>query len=586
MHRHALPVSLLVTALAALFVTPGCATGASIEERGGPPASRPPDDPDLPTAWALEVDTRETPSYFAPDVGLARLSGTVVASEGLSRLVVAGVEVPVVGGRFAADVAAAPGLVHVPIEASDDARHTRRADRSLLVATFLEEGDLDPRAASLALTNEIVEPMAAPLQARVATIDIASEIRARPTLTDDSCVTRPTGAHHGTPRLRTFVDATGQLVLEITIPSLEVSFVGRCDTFLTSTDVTGRMRTHVVLRTVLSAPPGEECVAGLAHSPAQIDLVDFDLDVRGGSGLFGLLVSLAGEMREGDTAEALRAQFAAEADALLDAELGMVRVFDESATREFFGVPVDLALCLTGLVTEDGALRAIVGSRATGPGGRDAPGAPMVDGALPAMVPGALTLDANLVAQLVYSAWRAGALAQPDVLEVPMSMLSLVAPRLRTMFPADTTVSVDLEGELPPLVRAASLDGDAGGDGSGGDLALEIGDLFLVLRVGETVLFRVGNVLRFTLELVPEAGGALRPEVVSVESETWVAEEPVADAIDAALAGAISAQIGDAAAALLGGAAIELPAIGGAPLVASDVTPDPAGRYVHVLLAP
>jgi hypothetical protein len=420
--------------------------------------------------------------------------------------------------------------------------------------------------------------MAAPLQDRVATIDIASEIRSRPTLTDDDCVTRPTGAAHGTPRLRTFVDEMGRLILEITIPSLEVSFEGTCDTFLSSTDVTGRMSTHVVIRTELFATPGEACAVGLEHGPVSVELADFDLDISGGSGLFGLIVSLGGELREGDTADALRGEFAAEAEALLAAELGMLSVFDEAGTRALFGVELDLALCLTGLVSEGGMLRAIVGSRVTGPGLRDAPGAPMVEGALPAAQPDTLTLDANLVAQLLFSAWRAGALAQRDVLEVEMSMLSLIAPRLRTMFEGDTAVSVDLEGELPPLVRAAPAEG-------GGDLVLEIGDLDLVLRVDDVVLFRIGNVLRFTLELVPDAG-ALRAEVIGVEATTWVEAEPVADAIDDALAGAIQAQIGDAAAALLGETAIELPAIGGAPLTAIDVTADPGGRYVHVSLAP
>nr|MDQ3037381.1 hypothetical protein [Myxococcota bacterium] len=351
-------------------VLPACATGALSEEGGTvPPAPVDPGEPDVPGGWTLEVDTRATSAFVAPDVTSARIEGLVIASERATRLSVAGIDVPLAtGGAFTVSVPAAPGLVHVPIEAFDGARHTRRADRSLLVASFLEEGALSPAAASLVLSSAVVEAMAAPLQDRAAAIDIATEIRSRPTLTDDDCVTRPTGASHGTPRLRTFIDETGSLILEITIPSLEVSFEGTCDTFLSSTDVTGEMSTHVVMRTQLWATPGDTCAAGLEHGPVSVELTDFDLDIRGGSGLFGLLVTLGGELREGDTADALRAEFAAEAEALLDAELGMVRVFDEVGTRALFGVELELALCLTGLVTEDGVLRAIVGSSVRGPG--------------------------------------------------------------------------------------------------------------------------------------------------------------------------------------------------------------------------
>ncbi len=595
MHRTrlSLALALCLAPLALSAAALGCATSSEVDPREGPPREdggtmRPPGAPD---PWSLEVDTSGVSPYVALDATAVAIEGRVIASEGVGALSVAGASTTVAAdGRFTASVPVAPGLVHVEIEATDadtPTAHSRRADRSLLVSRFLPEGELDARAAALVLSNEVVAAMSEGLQDRVAGLDIASEIMMRPTLTDDSCRTVPTAARHGTARLRTFIDEAGRLFLEIVIPDLRIEFRGTCRALITTTDVTGSMEASVVIRTELTSPPSDACAVGLSRGPVDVTLADFDLSVRGGSGIFGLITSLAGELREGDTAEQLRGEFAAQAGALLDAELGSVSIFDQESVMELFGVSLDVGLCLTGLISESGMLRAIVGSRVRGPGTFDAPGAPQVEGTLPPARAGTLVLDANLVAQLVYSAWRAGALTRDGVLEVDAGMLAIVAPELATRFPRGTMVSVDLDGELPPLVRAAPAAAPAGPDDPAprGDLFLEIGDLDLVLRVGTEELFRVGNVLRFGLELVPE-GEALRPMVVSVEAVTWIEEEPIADANDRILAGVINGQIGDAAAGLLGDARIALPALGATALVASDVTPAEGGRYIEVTLAP
>lgn len=540
------------------------------------------DDPDAPAPWTLHVDTTPTDSFAPPSATTWPITGQVTASEGLSTLMVADMAVPTgADGSFTREVSILPGLNLVPIEATDLASpeaHSRQAHRSILSADYLPEGHINPGAAALTLTNEVVAPMAEPLQARVATIDIASEIMARPTLTDDECVTYPDSARHGTPTLELLVDEMGELWLQVVIPNLEVRFHGHCSTFLFSTDITGKMTSHVVLRAKLFAPPGETCVAGLEHEPAVVDLVDFDMDVSGGSSLLELLiVTLAGEMKEGDTADALKTEFSAEADMLLSGELDGVTVFDTSETMNLFDTPIDVSLCLTGLVTESGTLRARVGATAAGPGGAlVAPGAPQVGGVLPPSMPGRLWLDSNLVSQLVFAAWRAGALHSEGAETIDLATLTLIVPELRGQFPEGSAITIGIEGRLPPLVRAAPA------DSTEGDMVLDIGDLHLLLEVDGELLFRVGTQLSLTLELVPE-GGALKPEVVDVQSEIWILEEPIVDADDETLASAIGLQIGEAAAALLGDAAIGLPEVGGA-LVPVDATTTPDGRYVEIVL--
>lgn len=534
-----------------------------------------------PDGYTLAIDTSATDSYAPAHATSWTISGRVTSSEGLAALTVAGGAVPVgAGGEFTRDVSLVPGLNLVPIEATDMAAppHLRQGHRAILATDYLPEGHINPQAAALTLTNEILADMAAPLAGLVSGIDIASEIMSRPTLTDDECRTVPDSASHGTPTLSLTVDATGALWLEIRIPSLDVRYHGRCSTFLFSSDVTGRMQTDVVLRSQLSAPPGDVCISGLEHSPPIVDLVGFDNSVSGGGSLLELLiVTLAGEIKEGDTADALKAEFEAQADALLSSELMGLTVFNVSETMTLFDTPIDVRLCMTGLVTEGASLRAIVGATAMGPSGGDvavtAPGAPLVAGELPPAAPGKLWLDANLVGQLLFSAWRAGALEDDAVEEIPLDTLTIVVPDLRGLYPAGTMGRIGIDGQMPPLVRAA-VTGE-------GDLVLELGELHLTISAGSDLLFRIGAVIRMTLELVPE-GAALRPEVANVTADTWIIEEPVVDADEELLNAAVQLQIGDAASALLGDATIGLPDIGGT-LTPTDVTP--AGpRYLEINL--
>ena len=190
---------------------------------------------------------------------------------------------------------------------------------------------------------------------------------------------------------------------------------------------------------------------------------------------------------------------------------------------------------------------------------------------MPAVAPGELLLDGNLVAQLLFAAWQDGGLARANVEEVELDVLTLVAPDLATRYPPGTKVSVHLDGELPALVRATP--------GGAGNLQVELGDLMLELMVGDDRLFRIGAVLRLELELVP-MNGALVPTVVGTAATAVILDERV-DANDDLLESVIAVRVGSTASALLSGAAIALPELPGlgAPV---DVTADAGGRFLRV----
>lgn len=548
--------------------------------RDGPPG-RPADpvDPDAPPPWSLTIDTSGMDPFLPATATTAPVRGRVTASEGLGRLEIAGTPATTTGdGTFSADVPIAAGLNLITIDAFDlgTPEHQRHGHRAVIASDLRLEGDVNPAAAAISVTDGMLAEMIAPLSPEVARIDVASEIMGRGVLSsDDRCTTYPDRASHGTPTIALSRGAAGELLLQITIPNLVVDFHGQCRLLFSSTDITGRMSTSVVIQTALTAPPSTTCVTGLEHAPSVVDLRDFDMDVRGGSGLSGLIVSLAAELREGDSAEEMKRQFAAQADMLIGERLGGLDVFGEPQMLTMFDTPITLDLCLTGLAPEAGELRARVGAAVSGPGTGESRGAPQIAGELPPAMPGALTLDANLVGQLVYSAWRAGALDQSGVEEIDLDLLTLLAPRLRGRYPAGTRATVSIDATLPPIVRAAAVD-------AGGDLVLELGDLYLEISVGSDLLFRIGTVLKLTLELTPEMG-ALRPTVSNVEAQAYLLAEPVADVDDASIESVIQMRIAESASALLGDATLSLPSFGG-EMRARDVVADPGGRYVHILL--
>jgi hypothetical protein len=262
-----------------------------------------------------------------------------------------------------------------------------------------------------------------------------------------------------------------------------------------------------------------------------------------------------------------------QSDTLLDEKLANVQVFDSTSQVSLLGQPVEMHLCLSSLESSGNALVAQVAATASGAGGRDAPGAPQIDGAPPAAAPGELVLDSNLVAQLLFSAWRAGGLEKANVQQVELGLIGLLVPELTEAYPGVEFVDVSIDGELPPIVRATAE--------GGGDLRVEIGDLMLRLTIGDDEVFRFGVHLVLDLDLVPD-GTALVPTVLGSDATVTLLGERY-DAPDDALEDAVKLKIGDAASALLGGASLSLPALPGLGAPA-DVKPDDGGRFLHITL--
>jgi hypothetical protein len=557
-----------------------------------PPPDRPPpdDDPPPPPAedpWSIDVDMSGLDRFVTGGAETWPVGGRATASEGLSGVEVNGAPATVMpDGSFTADVPVEPGLSLVPIVARDGATpaHARKAHRSLISASFQPEGALNPQAVAVGVTQTMVDAMAAPLATEIAGLDLAREILSRETLSaDDTCTTWPTGARHGAPVLRLVIDEDGALWLNIRVPGLRIDFNGVCSILFGMSDVTGQIATDVEIWSQVSGPASDGCVMGLAHTEPYVELPGFDMSVTG-SGAAGWLITLFSGGREADARAQMAVEFAAQADTMIGERLAGLSLFDRSETLTLFGQEVTVDLCLTELAPMGGTLRARLGARVrgtAGEGGHAAPGAPILPGALPDGGADSLWLDSQLIAQLVFSAWRAGGLDRDGLggeEPIMVGILTALVPAIRGRFPAETPIDITTSAELPPVVRAAPV-----AEGATGDMVIEIGDMMIDLSAAGEPLFRLGATLRLTLELTPTADGALQPMVLDTEAEAHLLEEPIGDAPDEVLESVVADRIPETAGGLLDGAAIALPDVGGA-ITPMDVTADPGGRYLRIRL--
>ncbi len=536
--------------------------------------------------WNIAVDTSSTSSFVTGYPMQAPIAGQAYATQGLNAVGVNNIMAALQpSGAFTSSVAVHPGMNLVPIEAVDNMGNRRKAHRSLIVADFLPEGQINAGAASLVLTDAIVAPMAAGLQGAVSSLDLSQMIMQRsPLLADGTCTLYPTTAYHGTPTLSIGIGQGGTLTVRVVVPGLYVGFNGNCNApILGAFNVSGDMTTSIVITTSISAPPQDQCIVGLGHTPPTVELQSFNVSLTSGDNfLIGLIAGAIANSRESETARQLQGEFAAQADTLLTSQLSTLSVFDSMQQVDLFGKPLSIRLCLTGFLSDGTNLVARVGATAQGPGGgtSNAPGAPVFGGDLPAVTPQTMFLDSNLVAQLLFSAFQAGGFHKENVQMIPAALLAVIAPGLQGRFPADAQATVSMDATLPPVVRAYMGGGDAAA--AAGDLTLELGNLNLLLKVNGELVFRIGANITLVLALTPEGGG-LKPMVLSTSATTYVLEEPIAHANAMVLESAIQEQIGGAASSLLGDAVIALPSFGGA-IVPRDVTPVAGGRYLAIAL--
>lgn len=566
--------------LCLLVTMAGCSEDDAARETEPPPGEEEPADPPRgpgeDAAGGIVVDTSATSRFVVGMPETATIVGRVTAPRGLASLTVDGAAVgPSAGGDFSATVPIEPGLRLVEVTATDGGSPSASRDGhlALLVAGYRPEGQVNPAAVSVSVTEELLAAIAEPARAALAEADIAGELMRAGTFSQEGCEMTITGASNGPPDVELALRPDGQLGVVVTIPALHIDFVGSCTLLIATADVTGTIDTDVVVRTAVSAPAGETCVERFEHSAPEVELVGFDLALHG-SGLLGLLVPIFGDMAEGEVAADVETQVTEQADALLAEQLASLSVFDVNETVDLMGASADVALCLTGLVADPAGPRAIFGASVTSAGAGEAPGAPYLPSALPPAEPGVMLLDAGFIGQLMFAAYGSGLLEQQDAAEVDIGLLSLLAPEIEELHPGAETASVSIEGRLPPLVTAAPAEE--------GDLLVELGELDVVLSVGGDELFRVGTLLRIVLDLVPE-GASLRPEVGPVTATAFVLDEGPVDIDDDALAEAIRLQIPSMAAELLGAEAIALPAADlGASLAVADVSPVPGSSYLRI----
>jgi hypothetical protein len=531
-----------------------------------------------PKGWTITVDMSGTDRFVQPaDAMTWPVTGVATATEGLQDVKVNDALVEVDGsGAFAANVMVTPGLVRVPILATDEAGHQRKGDRTLMAARLLGDGAYNTDAAALVLDDTILGAMSDSIAGYASDVDVAGEIMARDVLSqDDRCVTWPVQARQGTVTTA-LVQDTGNLWLHIRVPNLYVYFEGTCQGLVSQIPIAGEMAGTIDVWTRLTPRPpaeGASCLTAFAHTTPQTSITGWQFDVWGTS---GPLQAWIVDMFSGDKSAQAKSQLATEvgarADDMLGTKLASVSVFDKTSDLDLLGRPVSLQLCVSALEkTPQNKLVAHVAARASGAGTRDAPGTPQIDGAFVAPATHELVLDANLIGQLLFQSWRDNGL-QRTAPDIDAGILGVLVPGIAKEFPDATTAQVAIDAELPPLVRATP-EGPA-------DLQVDLGDLVIDVSIDGKRVLRFGAVLTLYLELTP-MDGALVPSVVDTKATVSLLDERH-DGPDDALETAVKAQIGSAASKLLGdGAAIALPALPGlgAPVA---VAPDPGGRYLRI----
>jgi hypothetical protein len=532
-----------------------------------------------PKGWTITVDMSGLDRFVQPgDSTSWPVGGVATATDGLQAVKVNDALVEVDGnGAFLTSVPVTPGLTRVPILATDETGHERKADRTLIATRFLPDGEMNTNAASLVLDNAILSAMSDSIAGYASDVNVAAEILSRDVLSqDDRCVTWPVQARQGTVSA-TLVADTGNLWLHIRIPNLYVYFEGSCQGLISQIPIAGEMGGTIDVWTRLTAKPptGGACLSAFAHTTPQVSITGWGFDVWGTSGpLQAWIVDMFSGNKSTEARNQLATEVGGRADDMLGTKLQNVSVYEKTSDMELLGRPIALDLCVSGIdKTPQNTLVARIAARATGEGTREAPGAPQLDGAVVKPAAEELVLDANLVGQLLFASWRDNGLsrAAPDI---DAGILQVLMPGLNKEFPDATTAQVMIDAELPPLVRATP-EGPA-------DLEVQLGDLMIDVSIEGKRVLRFGAVLTLTLELTP-MNGALMPTVVDTKATVALLDERH-DGPDMALEQAVQAQIGSAASKLLGdGAAISLPALPGlgAP---TAVAPDPGGRYLRIQL--
>lgn len=593
-----MPRALLVALIALSLV--GCATGVLEEvpgtDRRGPMDPETPGVVDDPTG--LRLDTSPTDSYGRVETPTMSVVGSVESTAGVDRVEVEGTETSTgPGGGFTHAVDAPMGLSLAEVRAWDVDGNLAQGHRSLLRADYLPEGLLDPDAARLTVTPELLLGLAG---GDVSGLDVSALVPAGTEFATGPCTLTVDSVRHASPEMGLSMNDAGQIVASVTVRDVAVAFHGECDVDI---PVLGGLRasalpgselneTTVVVSVVLepnAVAPGT-CLDGFRAVSTSVSIPALDLDLRvTASGIprevclppLGfpcvstdrLLGEAVGELAEGYVADLLEDQLADAVGGAVDDLLADFGGLEEETMLDFFDTPITVGICLTGLEPIDGQLVATVGARVTsGALGGRAPGAPFLATTPMGAAPGTLYLDPNLVGQLLFSAYQGGALEMEDLTAdsstpITAGLISIFAPGLTDLPGVDATtpLKVDLSSELAPIAWAP--------ESGMADLALGLGQLRITLGTADRPLIVVGAHVELGLALEPATGGiatVLLPE--ESVAEVWVesAAVPLTERQMEGLQDAVRSVLLEQLPTMLEGTVIELPDIG-VPLTPGDV---------------
>ncbi|KAB2907341.1 MAG: hypothetical protein F9K40_05125, partial [Kofleriaceae bacterium] len=270
----------------------------------------------------------------------------MTASEGVGGVTIAGADAATTAdGSFSADAAIAPGLNPLAIVATDRAGHARKANRSILAASYLAPGAHNPHGAAMVLSDAIVAAMGEGLAGEAGDVDVAAEILARDVLSQDSrCITWPVEASQGQVQVRLDLDGA-DLWLNIRIPNLYVYFEGRCQGLLSTIPIGGEMGGTLDIWTRLTPSPqaGADCLTAFRHTAPQVGVGGWHFDVWGLSGpLQGWIIELFSGGKSEEAREQIRGEVGARASTMLAEKLADISVFDRSSDLELLGRPIGM----------------------------------------------------------------------------------------------------------------------------------------------------------------------------------------------------------------------------------------------------
>jgi hypothetical protein len=586
------------------LLTAGCASGG-ITPRGGHagtsggpsggPADVPGDD------WMVSVDTTASERYLSLDDGTATVTGVVRATAGADHAEVDGNTLPLDGSDgFTTEVPVPLGLSHVEVRGVDTLDRAAHGDRAVLRAAFRDEGALHPEAIAVSVTDAMLAAMASSALGDLGALDLASFLPPGTTVVSgDPCTIRIVSIASGTPGVSLANAANGHLRAVVVVPDIAVVIAGTCSALGTRVRLDGTRIDHTTIALSMELAPAfpgpDPCAHGLTASATHVQIASLDLHLHlGGCGLLcDVLAEPVGHLAEDPIRDFLQGQVQDMIAGAIGPALADVDVLTTHTSMNFFGASVDVGICLTGMGSEGGALVATLGASAMGPGGdTDAPGAPYLPATRAPLAPGAVAIDPALLGQLLFSAWRAGALrldagggdAGSTGIPLTVDVLAGLVPSLRARLggeiPRGAPLDVGFEVTMAPLVRAATPMEAA----SGAQFFLELGDVRLRLGTGGADLFVLTSTVRLGLSLAPDASGGIAPTLVreATTSTTSLAETTlpgVTEANGQALGHLVDSVLPSQIAPLLAGAAFSLPDLG-APLAVASVDVDPGGELV------